>query len=163
MATKTVQELDAPKTEEKQETKSKTLTNWRVLEEAGFLPATVKCEGYRGSHPSDLSCHTAFVPTIENVLRHADPQHGGGWFRIKFRVSDSKKSPLWKGLEEAGIELKEFYCPHCEADVPLTPRRIIYHLNPHPGRNRVNLDPQVLCMSLGPDRSDMDDNGDLYI
>lgn len=159
MATKTVQELDAPKTEEK----SKTVTNWRVLEEAGFIPATVKCEGYRGSHPSDLSCHTAFVPTLENVLRHADPAHGGGWFRIKFRISDTKKSALWKGLEEAGVELKEFYCPHCEADVPLVPRRIIYHLNHHPGRNRVNLDPQVLCMSLGPDKGEMDETGDLYI
>lgn len=158
--TKTATELDQPvsKTEEK----SKTLTNWRALEEGGFIPARVRCEGYKGSHPSDLSCHTSIVPTIDNVLRHADPQHGGGWFRIKFRVSDTKKAALWRELEQAGVELKEFYCPHCEADVPLTARRIMYHLNPHPGRNRVNLDPQVLCMSLGPDPGNVEDE-DLYL
>lgn len=160
MATKTVVEPDAPKTEEKD--KSKTLTNWRMFEEAGFIPAQIRCEGYKGGQPADLSCHTAFVPTIENVLRHADPQHGGGWFKVKFRISDSKKHPLWRELEEAGVEMKEFYCPHCDQDVPLTPRRVIYHLNGHPGRNRVNLNPQTLCMSLGPDPGDQEDTGDLY-
>lgn len=162
MATKTVQELDAPITETKE--KSKTLTNWRMFEEAGFIPFSIKCEGYKGNHPADLSCHTNIVPTLENVLRHRDPQHGGGWFKIKFRVSETKKSPLWKGLEEAGVELKEFYCPHCEADIPLTPRRIIYHLNYHPGRHvKAVLEPQTLCMSLGPDKGEMEDTGDLYI
>lgn len=160
-ASKTSQETDNPVT--KTEEKSKTLTNWRMFEEAGFIPAQIKCEGYKGYMPADLSCHTVFAPTTENVLRHINPDHGGGWFMIKFRVSESKKSPIWRGLEEAGVELKEFYCPHCEADVPLTPRRIIYHLNPHPGRNRVNLHPQTLCMSLGPDKAEVEDNGDLYI
>lgn len=146
-----------------QKPKRKTMTNWKVFTDAGFIPARVKCEGYKSSHPSDLTCHTAFPPTAENVVRHADPGHGGGWFRIKFRVSDVKRSPLWEGLEEAGLELKDFYCPHCRESVPVSPRRILYHLNNHPGANRVNLDPQVLCMWLGPDSMlDVDENDGLY-
>lgn len=140
----------------------KTTTNWRVFEDAGYIPVRIRCDGFKSTHPSDLSCHTNFAPSTENILRHMDPLHGGGWFRIKFRISDGKKSPIWRELEEAGVELQDFHCPHCRADIAVSPRRILYHLQNHPGAIRVNLDPQVLCMELGYRRAEVDENSDLY-
>lgn len=159
---KTKEVPPAPAVQEEVEEKRKTQTNWRVLTEGGFIPVQVKCDGYLSSHPADQTCHTNIIPSAENVLRHADPAHGVGAFKIKFRISDSKKSPLWRALEEAGVELQNFYCPHCRESVPMQPRRIIYHLNPHPGANRVNLNPQTLCMTLGFQREDRDEYSDLY-
>lgn len=141
----------------------KTQTNWRVLEEGGFIPVRVRCDGYKANHPSDLSCHTNVQPTSENVLRHMASDHGGGWFKFRFRLSDSgKSSPLWRELENAGVECAEFYCPHCRENVPFTPRRIVYHLNQHPGANRINLNPQTLCMTLTTQRADEDESSYLY-
>lgn len=141
----------------------KTQTNWRIFADSGFIPVRWRCEGYKGNHPADMSCHTAFPPTGENVLRHIAQEHGGGWFKIKFRISDSKKvHPLWAQLEEAGVELQEFYCPHCQEHIPVQPRRIIHHLQNHPGAWRVNLEPQTLCMELGFRRVDEEELGELY-
>ncbi len=110
-----------------------------------------------------MTCHSKLVPTAENVERHIDPAHGGGWFRVRLRISDGKKDPLWKGLGEKGIELQELYCPHCRAHVPLVPRQIIAHLQPHAGANRVNLEPQTLCMTLGYSHPDQEDVEGLYM
>lgn len=161
--TKTVQESEAPVAKTEEKSQSKTHTNWRLFEEFGFIPVSIKCDGYKSNHPSDLSCHTNIVPSAENVVRHSNPEHGGGWFKVRFKVSDTKKSTLWKGLEDAGVELREFYCPHCGEQVPVEGRRILFHLNYHPGRNRVNLLPQTLCMSLGPDPGTMPEDEGLYI
>lgn len=140
----------------------KTATNWKVFEDNGFIPVKIRCEGYKNIHPADQSCHTSFIPNGENVIRHLQPIHGGGWFKFKFRISDGKKSPIWKELEDAGVELQEFYCPHCRELVPVQPRRIIYHLQNHPGATRVNQEPQTLCMELGYQREELDENDALY-
>lgn len=144
-------------------TKRKTLTNWKMFEEGGFIPVQFRCDGYLGQHPSDLSCHSNLRPTGENVLRHMASEHGGGWFKIKFRLSDGKKSPIWQELEDAGVECQHFYCPHCRNEVAMTPRAVIQHLQPHAGANRVNLDPQVLCMTLSFNRAEEQEYDDLYI
>lgn len=141
----------------------KTLTNWRLFEEGGFIPIRWRCDGYLGQHPADLSCHGNVIPTGENVIRHMAPEHGGGWFRVKFRLSDGKTSPLWAELEEAGVELQHFYCPHCREEVPMTPRAIIKHLQPHAGANRINMDPQVLCMTLSFQRAEVEEYDELYM
>lgn len=141
----------------------KTLTNWRIFEEGGFIPIRIRCEGYLGMHPADLSCHSNLIPGGEAVLRHMHPDHSGGWFKIKFRLSDGKTSPLWRELEEAGVELQHFYCPHCREEVPLTPRGIIKHLQPHAGANRINMDPQTLAMTLSFTRAEVDEYDDLYL
>lgn len=141
--------------------KRKTITNWQVFEEAGFIPVRLRCDGYLGSHPAELSCHTNVVPSATNVLRHLAPEHGGGWFQIKFRISD-KPSTFWKELEDAGVEMFHFFCPHCREEVPVSPRRIIYHLQQHPGANRVNLNPQTLCMTLSTERPEQDEMDSLY-
>jgi len=141
----------------------KTLTNWKVFEEGNFIPVQVKCNGYLGSHPSDMACHSNVKPNPEDVLRHMDPAHGGGWFMIKFRISDGgKKSDLWAGLEQAGVECQHFYCPHCREEVPVSPRAIVKHLQPHAGANRSNMYPQTLCMTLGFQRADAAEYDDLY-
>lgn len=140
----------------------KTHTNWRILEQAGFIPVSIKCDGYLGNHPADMTCHSNVIPAAKNILGHMDPNHGGGWFKVKFRVSDGKQSPVWGELEAAGVELQHFYCGHCREDVPMSPRKIIYHLNPHPGANRINMNPQTLCMTLGFQRLDEDEFSDLY-
>lgn len=157
--TETVVVPDAPVKEQKP--KRNTITNWETFTEGGFVPVKVRCDGYLGAHPADLSCHTTFPPTAENVLRHMDPVHGGGWFQIKFRISD-KPSTFWSDLEKAGVELANFYCPHCREQVPVSPRRIIYHLQQHPGANRINLNPQTLCMTLSTEKPDQDEMDSLY-
>lgn len=78
--------------------------------------------------------------------------HGLPVFKIKFRLSDGKKHPIWRELEELGIECADFYCPHCRQDIAWSPRAIIKHLNPHSGALRVNMEPQVLCMTLSKGR-----------
>lgn len=152
------QEVEAPK-----ESKRKTITNWRVLEQGGFIPARMKCEAYRAPYPADQSCHTNINPTIKDVLRHMDPNHGGGWFKLRLRISDSKEHPLWRELENAGVEIQEFWCPHCRKDVSMTPRQIQYHLQNHPGALRNNFEPQTLCMWLTFNRPDEAESEELYM
>jgi len=140
-----------------------TVTNWKVLTQGGFIPVRVKCDGYKGNHPAELSCHTVFAPTTVNILRHMASDHGLGTFKIKFRLSDKGTSPIWAELAAAGVEIQEFYCPHCREQVPMSPRRIIYHLQGHPGANRINLDPQTLCLTLSTQRPDSDESDGLYM
>lgn len=140
----------------------KTLTKWRVFEEGGFIPVVWRCEGYLGSHPSDLSCHTNLRLLSENILRHMDPAHGGGWFRVKFRVNRDRVSPIWRELENAGVEMQEFYCPHCRELVPMTPRAIVKHLQPHAGATRINQNPQCLNMTLSFQKADLEEYDELY-
>lgn len=146
-----------------QKKKRKTVTNWRVLYEGGFVPVMIKCENYKGGQPSDLACHTRFVPTSANVIRHLDPTHGGGWFKMRIRISDSKKDKIWLELEEAGVEIQDFHCPHCRQDVMMTPRNILHHLQNHPGATRVNFEPQTLAFTLSYNRPDVDEGDSLYI
>lgn len=162
MANETVSKTKEAVPVEAPPTKRKTLTNWRLFEEAGFIPVRVRCQGYLGSHPADLSCHSNLKIDGENVVRHMDPNHGGGWFHFKFRISDGKVSPLWRELEDAGVEIQDFYCPHCRSAVGMSPRSIIKHLQPHAGANRINMEPQTLAMTLGFQRAESDEYDSLY-
>lgn len=144
-------------------TARKTLTNWGVFTDAGFIPAMVMCDGYRGNHPSDMTCHSKLHPSAENVQRHMDPAHGGGWFKMRLRISEGTASPMWAALQEAGVEIQELYCPHCRQDVPVVARRIIQHLQQHQGANRVNMLPQTLCFTLSYNRPDQEDTESLYM
>lgn len=128
----------------------KTVTNWSVFDKAGLVPTRITCNGYLGQHPSDMSCHSNLIPTSGAVKRHMAPEHGGGWFFFRLRSTDAKgKNPIWKELMEGGVEIQHLYCPHCRQEVPLTPRGLVQHLQPHAGANRVNVYPQTLCMTLG--------------
>lgn len=142
--------------------KRKTVTNWRVFGEAGLVPVRIRCEGYLGSHPADLSCHSNLLLKGESVLAHMVPDHSGGWFKFKFRISDGKESPVWAELEEAGVEITDLYCSHCRQGVAMTPRAMIKHLQAHAGATRLNPDPQSLCMTLSFNRADLDEYDELY-
>lgn len=147
--------------------KRKTVTNWNVFEKTGVVPTRISCNGYLGSHPAELSCHSNLIPTSTAVLRHMNPEHSGGWFFFRLRQTDAKgKNPIWRELEEAGVEIQHIYCPHCRADVQMTPRALLYHMGPHPGANRVNTHPQTVCMTLGfnsPDQIEgMEDEEEMY-
>lgn len=136
----------------------KTLTNWGVFRDAGLVPVRIRCEGYLGSHPADLSCHSNLLLTGSSVLSHMAPDHSGGWFKIKFRVSDGKVSELWQELEDAGVEIADLYCSHCRQGVSMTPRAMIKHLQNHAGATRINPDPQTLCFALSFNRADLDES-----
>lgn len=130
----------------------KTLTNWKNFAEAGLAPSRLKCESYLGSHPAELSCHTALVVSKDTILNHMDPEHGGGWFKMRFRsVEDGSPAlKIWQDLDEAGVEIQHLYCPHCREtlDARVAPQEVVNHLRPHAGANRVNQEPQTLCMTL---------------
>jgi hypothetical protein len=143
--------------------KRKTLTNWNVLYEGGFIPVTVKCDTYKGGQPSEHACKTRFVPNSENIIRHMDPLHGGGWFKMRLRISDSKKAEIWKELEDAGVEIQEFHCPHCRQEVMMTPRNILHHLQNHPGATRHNFEPQTLAFTLSFDKPEQGEEESLFI
>jgi hypothetical protein len=159
---KTTGPVEAQEVQEVAPAKRKTITNWRVFEQGGLVPVRFRCEGYLGSHPNDMSCHTNLGISAENVLRHMNPDHGGGWFRVQFRLSDGKVSPIWRELEEAGVEIQEFYCPHCRQLVAMNPRTIIKHIQPHQGATRINPTPQCLCMTLSTQKPDVDEFDELY-
>jgi hypothetical protein len=120
------------------ETKSKTSTNWRALEDAGVIPVRVVCQDYVPvSARMDMSCHSNLAISGENVTRHMVEEHGtGGGFAMYLRLSDGKKSKLWRELEDAGVELHDFRCDICDEQLPLQPRRIARHLQPHSGKSR---------------------------
>lgn len=143
--------------------RSKTFTNWRILEDGGFVPVMLKCDGYKGSHPADLSCHTNLPVTAQTVVSHMNPDHSGGWFKIKFRLTEGKKSTFWRELEEAGVELQELFCLHCREQIDLMPRRIIQHLNAHNGANRINMEPQTLGLTLSFQKPELEEMESLYI
>jgi hypothetical protein len=141
----------------------KTYTNWKAFRDGRFVPVRVRCEGYLGAHPADMSCHTNIHPSSENIISHMRPEHAGGWFKMRLRVSDSKPSPIWDDLEAANVEIGQLYCPHCRSEVQLTPRSILQHLQPHAGANRVNIDPQTLCFTLTFQRPEDEDMESLYM
>ncbi len=158
--TKSAEKLEAAEVATLKE--RKTLTDWSVFEKGGLVPVRIRCEGYMGSHPSDLSCHSNLLLTGEAVLNHMQPDHSGGWFKFKFRISDGKVSPIWGKLADAGVEISDLYCSHCRTQVAMTPRNIIKHLQPHAGATRINPDPQSLCFSLTTNKADLDEYDELY-
>jgi hypothetical protein len=137
----------------------KTITNWGVFDKAGLVAQRVTCNGYLSSHPSDMTCHSNLLSTSESIQHHMLPEHGGGWFFFKLRHTDAKgKSTLWRDLEAGGVEIQHLYCPHCRKEVSMTPRDLNYHLGPHPGATRQNVNPSTLCMTLGYNHPETEDS-----
>jgi hypothetical protein len=126
----------------------RTVTDWSVFEKAGLWPLRIRHDNWSGDQPAELVCHTTLQPTAEAVLAHCRPEHGLPYFRIRLGISDSKVSPLWRALQDAGLEIKQIVCPHCGETLPLRARSLRQHLVNHPGRIRINMDPQVLCFEF---------------
>jgi hypothetical protein len=137
-------------------------TNWRALEDAGFIPVRLQCQSYQPVQPVDGSCHTNILPTGENAKAHLAEEHGsGGGFTVVMRISDGKKSKFWRELADQKIELQDFRCDVCDAQLPLVARRISPHFKAHPGKSRQARPGGTFHMTLGfqkPEGEDTDEN-----
>jgi hypothetical protein len=138
----------------------RTQTDWSVFEQAGLWPLRIRHDNWSGDQPAELVCHTNLQLTAESVLAHCRPEHGLPFFRIRLGISDSKVSPLWKALQDAGLEIKQIVCPHCGETLPLRARSLRQHLVNHPGRVRINLDPQVLCFEFADSLDNFEESGE---
>jgi hypothetical protein len=116
-------------------TKTTTFTNWSALEKAGLAPTEILCQGYHPLHPGDMSCHTRILLNAEAIRRHAvDLDHGGG-FTLRLRRTE-KPVKIWQDLAASGLEVHDFRCDVCDAQVPLHPQHILKHLKNHVGKFR---------------------------
>jgi len=108
---------------------------WGVFEKAKLLPTEILCQAYKPYHAHDESCHTRVLLAGDQIVRHVQAEHGGG-FKIKFKRTEGKAWPGWKALAESGLEIHDFRCEVCDNVVPLTVQNILNHLKPHKGKFR---------------------------
>lgn len=123
----------------------KTYTNWSALAESGLKPVYIRCNGYFPVHPYDNGCHTALSLSPEQMAKHTDGEHGGGFF-LSFRegyqtdpigASNIRTGRHWDGwakFEELGLELRDLRCHHCNAEIKVNSRSILKHIKNHPGK-----------------------------
>lgn len=110
-------EVDVPK--------KKLYTNWKAFEQAELSVKNIRCDGAGPLHMYNLGCHTNIIPKATNIGQHVDAGHGGGFaFTLG---NDGKTSPLWDELRNAGLEIREVRCDHCDADVRLHPKKLQDH------------------------------------
>lgn len=131
---------------EEKDPERKTATRWDVFVESKLYPTFIRCQSYGFPEFGDDSCHTTLPLKAENLIAHLDNGHGGHFFmsfRDDFVNSPYAESPVklhrswseWKKLEEEGIELRDFRCDVCNAELRLTSRSIAPHLRPHAGKS----------------------------
>lgn len=114
---------------------SKTYTNWKAFDQASLAPAEIRCDGYLPVHPSNEGCHTVVKnDNVDTIINHLE-NHGGG-FVVKMRYTEKSKTPIWSNLQNAKIEIHDFRCEWCNADVKLNPQHLRKHMEPHLGGNR---------------------------
>ena len=58
-----------------------TVTNWHALYEAALTPTFIRCDSWG---PYNAGCHSAMQLSAEQMKRHLDGEHGGGFF-ISFK------------------------------------------------------------------------------
>ena len=145
-----------------------TLTAWTAFEKAGLFPVEVWCEGYQPCHPRNNGCHTRLQVRRKNeetgkwedysepMIQHVKNEHGvreyGTGFKVKFRRTEGKPWAGWAQLKDAGLEIQDFRCDHCKAQVAVRPADILWHMNPHAGALRKSVVGQWFWMSLNFDR-----------
>ena len=112
----------------------KTYTRWDAFEKAKVVPVTVICDVIK-QHPADEACKTKLIPSAENMINHFKMGHGGG-FQLRVKLSDGKPSPVWKALNDAGMEAVQLRCEVCDRQVEISTRDILNHLRPHQGKFR---------------------------
>lgn len=137
-----------PKTEVESKPESKCLTKWEAFADAGLAPQTIICQDYFPAQLADTSCHTRLLLRPESVVGHMNPEHGsGGGFSFHLRRSE-KRSPFWEGLKALGVELHDFRCDVCDAELPLVPRKILKHMDSHSGKMRIARQGGTFLMTL---------------
>ena len=139
---------------------AKTYTNWEAFAKAGLAPIQLSCSAYKPIHLHDASCHSKLLFKAENLKRHIEGEHGGG-FQLEVKYTDSKTPhPFWADLSNNGLELHDFRCDICDAQLRVHPSSILPHMKAHGGKTRrvypggkFNL---TIAMSR-PDREDLDE------
>ncbi len=127
----------------------KCLTKWEAFEEAGLVPTEVWCWDYFPASRVDMSCHSRLMLNGEAVVRHMSPEHGtGGGFKMKLKRTERKSGTFWADLKKSGVELHDFRCDVCDKDIPLTPRRILKHMEAHSGRTHNTVQGGTFLFSL---------------
>lgn len=116
----------------------KTYTNWKAFEQARLTPVVIKCDGYKPVHLADMSCHTQLIPKAENLKRHVEGDHGGGFsFQLKIKdAGDKVPSAFWDELSTTGLEAHDFRCDNCDKQLRFHPSAIIPHMKAHGGKTR---------------------------
>jgi hypothetical protein len=136
---------------------SKCLTKWEAFEEAGLVPAQIRCQDYHPAQQVDQSCHSNCLLEAQSVVGHMNPDHSpGGGFMFVLRRGE-KNAKIWKDLKAAGVEMHDFRCEVCDKEVPLVARRILKHLEAHSGKSR---SPKVGGMFLATLKFDPPMEGD---
>jgi len=131
------------------ETTPKTITNWKVFNQAMVVPTQIVCQDYWPAQTADTSCHTKLRLLAPNIARHMDPAHeSGGGFQFVLRQTDGKPWSGWTDLEALGAEIHDFRCDICNAEIQLTPRAILRHMRPHNGKTRKIVDTKTFNMTL---------------
>lgn len=114
----------------------KSSTRWDAFEKAQLKIVSACCQAYKPFHAFDMSCHTRFPLTVDNIIRHIEGEHGGG-FEIKLERTEGKPSPLWRALADAGIEAVDVRCEVCGKELAPNPQVLLNHLfKAHPGNMR---------------------------
>ena len=149
----------APELEEE-----KCLTPWENFVNSNIVPVRIKCQDYQPVMMQDSSCHTNLPLKAQSILAHMAPEHGtGGGFLFTLRHRPGQKWEGWKDLLAAKVELFDFRCDICDAQLELAPRKVIKHLQAHAGKSRMARPGGAFAMTLRfqkPERDDEDNWGE---
>ena len=141
---KTVVAAPTPEPEIEEAQSPETYTNWKALAQAGLKPVYFRCDTPQEVSHVNNGCHTA-LRNVTDLLRHMDGDHGGSFF-VSFRegyqadpigASSVRQGRNWDGwaeLEAAGVEIKDFRCDVCNAEIRVNSRSILKHIRPHQGK-----------------------------
>jgi hypothetical protein len=129
---------------------TKTFTQWEIFSKMGLRPKTITCQGYFPVNSHDVSCHTRLPHDASVVQRHVDSDHGGS-FEFTLRQSETPWEG-WRNLQELGLELLDFRCGTCLAEVNLTMQAISKHMKSHINANRRMASGGVFRFNLGYER-----------
>jgi hypothetical protein len=115
-----------------------TYTPWDVFNKLRLVPVEIKCNSYKPYHRTDSSCHTILQPRADVLLRHIHPDHAGGGFSIKLRqaAADAPPHPLWKELQDAGVEIIDIRSAVNDQPFKLSGQFIMQYMKPHQDGNR---------------------------
>lgn len=125
-------------------------TNWNIFNKTKLHPTYMRCESNSAHTGYNSGCHTQLPFIAKSYVSHLDNGHGGGIF-ISFRenfksdmigaqtastiAQRPEAHPIWDEFKEHGIELRDFRCDVCDAQIKLNPNVILRHCKPHTGKS----------------------------
>ncbi len=113
---------------------SNTFSNsrWNAFTKAHVKIQKAVSRDYKPVHRRDHGHHSRIVP--DNIIHHIDS--GGGGFQITLEAAD-KSWPGFAKFAEAGIDINDFRCEWCNAELVVDASRIREHMKPHVGQRKM--------------------------